>query len=99
VGPSGYTFRLDLRAIRRLLDDYFATDFWPIVSSPREGLHFHLILGGKSAVFDAQDRERAARASIDHPTQVDMQTLEEAGHWVHVDDPQGTLAALLAVPW
>lgn len=90
-----YRFRLDLRAIRRLLDDYFQCDLWPVVEQPPAGLSVHLVIGGRSSVFDAHDRERAERAVIDHPDRVDLVILPEAGHWIHVDDPQGVLNALL----
>jgi len=77
-----FVFRLDLAGIRQLLDDYFVRDLWPFLEAPPGPMKTHLLVGGKSGVVDAADRERAK-----HCPQTTIDILEEADHWVHVDAP------------
>jgi pimeloyl-ACP methyl ester carboxylesterase len=86
-------FVLDLEEIRALLLDYFARDLWPVVESPPGVASVHLVIGDRSDAYSPADRERAARiaASTERVT-VDIL---HAGHWVHVDDPDGMLRILL----
>lgn len=85
-------FALDLEEIRGLLSDYFVRDLWSVVEHPPSGIRVHLVIGDQSNAFSAADRTRAARiaASNDRVT-VDVLP---AGHWVHVEDPEGLLRTL-----
>ncbi len=90
---GGFGLRVDLGAIRAMLDDYLATDLWPVLESPPGRVGFHLVLGGRSNVFSPEDRARAeglARAG-----RLELSVLPEADHWVHVDDPAGLFAAVV----
>jgi esterase len=91
---EGVRFRLDLDAIEALLDDYFALDLWEILESPPGRVAFDVVVGGKSNVFDAEDRARLARAAETSPDRLRVHVLPEAGHWVHVDDPDGLFAVV-----
>lgn len=91
-----YTLRVDLPAIRALLDDYFAQDFWPVIEAPRSATQVHLIIGGRSTVFNAEDRERAARIAAASGGRVTYDVFPNAGHWVHVDEPEGLLNLVIA---
>jgi esterase len=86
-------FMLDLSEIRALILDYFGRDLWHIVEHPPGTTRVHLIIGDRSDSYSLADRDRAMRiaASNDRVT-VD---LLPAGHWVHVDDPDGLLSNLL----
>jgi pimeloyl-ACP methyl ester carboxylesterase len=77
-----FVFRIDVAAVRALLDDYFAVDLWPVLESPPGEVWTHLVVGGKSTVVDERDRERAKECPR---TTVDV--IEAAGHWVHADAP------------
>jgi pimeloyl-ACP methyl ester carboxylesterase len=87
-------FALELPRIRALLDDYFATDLWPAIDPPPAETRAHLVIGGRSPVFLAEDRARAASLAQRHPDRVRVHVLERADHWVHVDDPAGLLGLL-----
>jgi esterase len=87
---DAYALRLDLRAIRELLDSYFSLDLWPIVDDPESVGALHVILGGRSEVFDGEAKNRLALAETRNPRLV-VRVLPSAGHWLHVDDPAGVL--------
>ncbi len=81
-----FVFRLDLDAITGMLEDYFARDLWSVVEAPPGRVTLDVVVGGRSAVFDEGDRARLQRAAS---PRVRAHVLAEAGHWVHVDDPDG----------
>lgn len=91
--PGDYRFALDLDAIDALLSDYLRTDLWDLLESPP--VPVHLIVGGRSAVVDAADRERALALTA-RGAPVHLHVLPAAGHDVHVDDPEGLLLLLRA---
>ena len=95
---DAFVVKLDLQAVGELLEDYFRRDLWELLERPPGRVHFDMVLGGQSSVFDAADRQRLTRAAQAHPARVRVHTLPTAGHWLHVDDPQG-LTALLTAPW
>src|SRR5579883_547866 len=93
---GGFRLALDLDAMDALLADYFRTDLWDVFCGPAGapgGAHVHLVAGARSSVFSAEDRQRAARCAAAHPGQVTLSELP-AGHFVHVDDPDGLLALM-----
>jgi pimeloyl-ACP methyl ester carboxylesterase len=79
-----FVFRTDIAGIRELLADYFAVDLWNVLEHPPGAgtMESHLIVGGKSGVVDARDREHAKRCP-----RTTLDVIEEADHWVHVDAP------------
>jgi esterase len=92
---DGFEMAFDLPAIRALLEDYFTRDLWPLFDDepPRDTPRLHQVIGERSAVFDADDREHAARLAREGRATLDVLP---AGHWVHVDDPDGLVRALVA---
>jgi pimeloyl-ACP methyl ester carboxylesterase len=92
TGPetTRFVFRIDVEQVRTMMDDYFVTDYWPVVEAPESGRYTHLVTGEKSEVVDAPDRARAAACPR---TTVDV--VAGAGHWVHVDAPDRLLEIVL----
>jgi len=86
-------FGLDVAEICALVLDYYARDLWPVVENPPKGLRVHLIVGDQSSSYSPEDRRRAAGIAAEND-RVTMDVLP-AGHWVHVDDPEGLLRSLL----
>ncbi|MEZ4248285.1 MAG: alpha/beta hydrolase [Polyangiales bacterium] len=89
---EGWRYPVDLDAIETMLDDYFARDLWEGAPSAADDTFF--VIGGKSAVFDDADRERAADLAARHEG-VHLEVFEASGHWLHVEEPD-RLSALLA---
>lgn len=84
-------WRLDFDAMQRLLEDFFATDLWPVVESPPAGCQLHFLKAGRSSAMSAAAVDRiAARAGdrlfLHH---------RDGGHWIHAESP-AVVVALLA---
>ncbi len=98
---GGFALRVDMKAIRALFESYYATDLWPVVTHHAKATEMHFVVGGKSEVLDAADRARLSDGAA-QAAHVTVHTLPAAGHWVHVDDPEGLFAivreALCASP-
>jgi esterase len=95
VEPDGGRVRFmpDTSEIRMLLMDYLSRDLWPVVQQPPDNVSVHLVIGDRSDAFSPADRDRSARISAANP-RVTVDVLP-AGHWVHVDDPDGLLRILV----
>lgn len=95
---ESYAWRLDLDAIDELLDDYFGTDYWPFLRSVAargagtKSPLFHLLVAEHSDRWSGTMREQAERLPQDGSFR--LHELEQAGHWVHVDNPDGLLRIL-----
>jgi len=85
-----FRFRLDLSVIRALLVDYFERDLFPVLGAPDGRRHDHVVLGGLSNTVGPDDRARL-EALAAGSSGLDLDVLPRAGHWVHVDDPEGLL--------
>jgi len=93
--PDAQTWRfgLDLDRIQALLQDFSAVDLWPAVEAEAEaGARVSLILGGRSEAVFGEQRERAE--ALARAGRIAVETIANAGHWVHVDQPDALLAAL-----
>jgi pimeloyl-ACP methyl ester carboxylesterase len=87
-----WRFALDLDEMRALILDYMALDLWSVVENPSGRLRVHLVIGDRSSSYSPADRSRAAAIqAANHRVTVDVLP---AGHWVHVDDPDGLLRVL-----
>lgn len=89
---EGFRLRVDVAAVRSLLEGYFHTDLWPVVEAAPSGRRTTFILGGDSGVMDPPELARldavAARGGCE------VVVVPGAGHWVHVDAPDATVAAV-----
>lgn len=86
-------FSLNTGEIRALILDYYAQDLWSVIEKPPGETRVHLVIGERSTSFSEADRNRAAQiAAANGRVTVDVLP---AGHWVHVDDPEGLLDVLI----
>jgi len=88
---GGYVLRVDMTAMRALFTSYYTTDLWHVVDHHEKARDMHFVVGGKSDVVRPVDRERLADAARRAP-HLQVHTLPEAGHWLHVDDPEALFA-------
>jgi pimeloyl-ACP methyl ester carboxylesterase len=88
-----YRWAFDLDRIKELLADYAATDLWPYLHARVQNqLDLHVVVAERSERLDAPLRERLSR--LENERRLRYHLLEKAGHWLHVDNPEGLLALL-----
>jgi pimeloyl-ACP methyl ester carboxylesterase len=91
-GRDGFRWHFDPSTIRHLLADYWRTDLWAVAAAPPEGTSVHLVRAEDSDRWTPDDVRRLS--AIDSPPRVHAHTLPGAGHWLHIDNPDGLLALL-----
>jgi pimeloyl-ACP methyl ester carboxylesterase len=84
------TLRLDLAAIRALLDSYFETDLWDVAFDPALPGTVEVVIARRSNTLSAADRARLQTA----PPHVHA-NIVDADHWLHIEAP-GAVVDLLA---
>ncbi|HRI70340.1 MAG TPA: alpha/beta hydrolase, partial [Polyangium sp.] len=85
---DAFRFRLDLKTIRALLEDYFTRDLWGPVERSDARRRMGFVIGGRSVTVNETDRARLSKLAETSP-RLELHALEHADHWVHVDDPEG----------
>jgi len=90
--PARYELRLDLPAIRMMLEGYFATDLWSVLESPPRDVRSLVVVGGRSTVVRGADLARLRE--LDGRGSLALRILERAGHWLHADDLDGLVDAV-----
>jgi esterase len=81
---GGLVWAFDLDAVREMIEDYWRVDLEPALSDP--ALPLSLVRAGRSDRWPSEVIERYARRA--HPG-VEFHLLPDAGHWLHIDDPDG----------
>jgi esterase len=95
---GGYVWHFDLDALAAMLADYWSYDGYPwleLDAATRGGVAVHVVRAARSDRFAAADVQRLA--ALDASGRIHLHVLEDASHWLHVDNPQGLLALLLAI--
>ncbi len=87
-----YRWTFDLDAIEQLLADYFARDLWPFLEASQSQVQRHLVIAANSDRWTGAMRERASALSPE--AGAFAHRLQDAGHWLHVDNPEGLLEIL-----
>jgi pimeloyl-ACP methyl ester carboxylesterase len=87
-----FVWRFDLDAIAELLDDYFRQDLWPYLAQSRGLPEHHLVVAERSDRWTGSMRDRVR--TLPAAAAVTLHELPDAGHWVHVDNPDGLLDIL-----
>lgn len=89
---QGFRLRVDLAQIRALLDDYFTLDLGAVLASSQA--RFDLLIAGRSEVYGPNEVARAEAIAHESGGRVRIHHLPDAGHWLHVDEPETVLRIL-----
>ena len=85
---DGLRWRFDLDVISALLQDYAVTDAWQYLNDPARQTIVDVVRAERSERWSAEELARFAAAA---GSGVKLHLLPDAGHWVHVDNPEGLL--------
>jgi pimeloyl-ACP methyl ester carboxylesterase len=100
TGPSASSFSwtFDLDGIAELYQSYEETNLWNFVENLPRGVHVNFLKAERSlhrwALEDLQRIHAAEELASEEGGGVEMHVLEDAGHWVHTDNPDGLFRIL-----
>ncbi|XP_065881987.1 uncharacterized protein [Euphorbia lathyris] len=98
-GPSsGFSWVFDLEGISEMYRSYEETNLWKFVENLPRGVHVNFLKAERSlhrwALEDLQRIHAAEDIASEEGGGVEMHVLEDAGHWVHADNPDGLFKIL-----
>ncbi|GAB2290354.1 hypothetical protein Dimus_024635 [Dionaea muscipula] len=95
---SGFSWIFDLEEIAEMYHSYEETNLWKIVEDVPRGVHINFLKAERSlhrwALEDIQRIHAAEELAAGEAAGVQMHVLEDAGHWVHADNPDGLFRIL-----
>jgi esterase len=83
-GDAGFTWRLDLDAMERLLHDFFRTDLWSAVDTPPPGHEVHFVKASTSSAISESAVSRITSAAAGGRVSIHHRT---GSHWIHAESP------------
>ena len=86
---GGFVWRFDLALAEALLSDYAREDLWAFLEDPGRQVQVNFVLAGQGSWWRGSVSRRLMALE-----RTRVHSLDQAGHWVHIDDPDGLLAAL-----
>lgn len=87
---TGFIWRFDLDGIEALLRDYARADAWPWLASPARRARVDVVRAARSDRWSEAELARFAGVP-----RLRLHVLPDAGHWLHVDNPDGLHALLV----
>jgi pimeloyl-ACP methyl ester carboxylesterase len=91
---TGLRFGPDLHYIDGLMRAFARWDGWPVIERVSQHTRCHVLIGERSSAYPADARQRARSAEARRL--VEVQVVAGAGHWVHSENPQAVIDALVA---
>ncbi|XP_019444614.1 PREDICTED: uncharacterized protein LOC109348582 isoform X1 [Lupinus angustifolius] len=95
---SSFTWAFDLMGIAEMYRSYEGTNLWKIVEDVPSGVHVNFLKAERSlhrwALEDLQRIHAAEELAAEEGAGVNMHVLEDAGHWIHADNPDGLFRIL-----
>ena len=89
---EGYVWHFNREAIPELLTDYWARDFHAYLNEPGQEREFLLVKAENSDRFSTE--EIAQSLALNKVGKAQWRELPNAGHWLHIDNPEGLLEIL-----
>lgn len=98
TSSSSFSWVFDLNGIAEMYQSYEDTNMWKIVEDVPRGVHINFLKAERSlhrwAKEDLQRIHVAEEQAVEEGGGVEMHVLEDAGHWVHADNPDGLFRIL-----
>lgn len=95
---TAFSWIFDLQGISDMYRSYEATNLWHVVENVPQGVHCNFLRAERSlhrwAHEDVQRIHMAETLAACEGAGVEMHVLEDAGHWVHTDNPDGLFRIL-----
>ncbi|KAI3824447.1 hypothetical protein L1987_05907 [Smallanthus sonchifolius] len=95
---SGFSWIFNLDGITEMYQSYEDTNLWDVVEDVPRGVHVNFLKAERSlhrwALGDLQRIHAAEEQASEEGGGVEMHVLEDAGHWVHADNPDGLFKIL-----
>lgn len=95
---SSFSWVFDLNGISEMYQSYEETNLWKVVEDVPRGVHVNFLKAERSlhrwALEDLQRIHSAEEVAMEGGGGVEMHVLEDAGHWVHADNPDGLFKIL-----
>lgn len=95
---SNFSWVFNLKGIAEMYQSYEETNLWKIVEDVPRGVHVNFLKAERSlhrwALEDLRRIHAAEELAADEGGGVQMHVLEDAGHWVHADNPDGLFRIL-----
>lgn len=96
--PTSFTWAFNLKGIADMYQSYEETNLWKIVEDIPRGVHVNFLKAERSlhrwALEDLRRIHVAEEQAAEEGGGVEMHVLEDAGHWVHADNPDGLFKIL-----
>lgn len=87
------TWAFNLEGAVQMFNSYRETEYWSLLESPPDGIEFQIVRAEKSDRWEPDVIQRLASLATRHlgplDGKVSVHVLPNAGHWVHVDNPEG----------
>ncbi|KZV37331.1 alpha/beta hydrolase domain-containing protein 11 [Dorcoceras hygrometricum] len=95
---SSFSWVFNLKGISEMYQSYEETNMWKIVEDVPRGVHINFLKAERSlhrwALEDLRRIHVAEEQAAEEGGGVEMHVLEDAGHWVHADNPDGLFRIL-----
>lgn len=89
------TWIFDIQNAKEMFDSYCEKSYWNLLENPPKGMEIVIVRAEKSDRWDEDAIDRiqklASQGGSDSPGKVSFCVVQNAGHWVHVDNPKGLL--------
>ncbi|PIN22339.1 putative alpha/beta hydrolase [Handroanthus impetiginosus] len=98
ASSSSFSWVFNLNGVSDMYQSYEETNLWKLVEDVPRGVHINFLKAERSlhrwALEDIRRIHVAEEQAAEEGGGIEMHVLEDAGHWVHADNPDGLFRIL-----